>query len=206
MYKFNNIWGAKSGVNQQRADLFKVALTIPSAVIDNGASAWNSECAFAVSRFPFPPRAREMIGIKFLNQTNFSLGADTPMSPIDIQVRYAFDAKTAEYLEKWSWATSNPRSGYVANTTEIKTNGKFYWLIPDKNNSRNSTSCYKLGACYIIEGCLVKGYHPVTDANMEESNGLVNLAFQLQIDRYYPDNTADLTQTPGTFSPGTFSL
>ena len=190
LMKQKNTWGTSGGVEPQRSDLFRVILQLPT-VLGEGA-AWEKECMFAVEQFPFPAREREMIGIKYLNQTNYVPGAEAASSQIDMTVRYAFNARTAELLEKWHWATSNPKTGSVALASSIKTDGKFQWLVPDASADLSADGTgYRIGGTYILEGCLIRGLQPGA-ANMNEGNGLVNLTFSLQIDRYYPENPSDL--------------
>lgn len=198
--KFKNPFGAQgAGTDQQRTDLFGVVLNFPGILNVGGGVAgvnlWESECGFAVEGFPFPERTREMIGVKYLNQTNFVIGADTPSTPINIPVRYAFGRRTAELLERWHWLTSNPRTGGVALTSAVKSTGEFYWLVPDMSIQRNVDSLNEnvmaVGAKYFLEGCLVAGLKP-GDASMTSSTG-VNLQFSLQVDRYYPLEIANLT-------------
>ena len=187
-----NLWASSNGIEQQRGDLFRVHLTFPTAL--GGANTWENECMFAVEQFPFPTRAREMIPIKYLNQTNFAVGAETASDPIDIRVRYAFNAKTAVLLEKWHWMTSNPKTGACALSSMVKTNGVFEWLRPDPNHLTDTTDnseIYTTAAKYKLEGCLIKGLKP-SDANMNAGNELVTLDLQVQIDRYYPAKTSDL--------------
>jgi len=191
MYSFKNTWGSANGLNQQRADLFKVVLAFPSAL--GGTGVWERECAFAVEDFPFPARTRETIQVKYLNQTNHNLGAETATSPLDIKVRYAFDARTVELLERWHWMTSNPKTGSVGLTSSIKTNGKFVCLVPNPA-ATNEHDAFVPGGTYILEGCMVKGFSP-SHASMTE-NGLVSCTLSLSIDRYYPKSPSDLYVIP----------
>lgn len=198
--KFKNPWASQgSGTDQQRQDLFVVQLAFPSLLNVGGGIAgvnlWESECGFAVEQFPFPERTREMIGIKYMNQTNFMIGADTPSAPIAMTIRWAFNRRTAELLERWHWLTSNPQTGGAALTSAVKTKGAFYWLTPNMARQANvddtsNDDTMTLGACYVLEGCLMQNLKP-SDANMTASTG-VTLTFGLQIDRYYPRRTSDL--------------
>jgi hypothetical protein len=208
-----NLWGASNlqkGIDQQRADLFRVSLNLPSILGDTGGALgnsiantfvdtiWNTNIMFAVEKFPFPPRGREMIATKYLNQTNNQLGADSAPEAVDIPVRYAFNQTTAEWLEKWHWITSNPRTGGVALTSAVKTNGVFTWLVPDMNKIKDLTTTsdegvLKEGGKYILEGCLIKNLKPGVDADMTQSNQGVVLTFTLVIDRYYPETPSALT-------------
>jgi hypothetical protein len=195
LISFKNIWGsAGSSTDQQRADLFVISLNFPAGLsLGNNQSAgvniWDSEVAFAVQDFPFPARSREMIPIKYLNQTNLQLGADTAMAPIDITVRWAFNRRTAELLERWNWATSNPITGGVAQSSAIKSSGTFWWLIPNTAEQLSvdditATNVMQNGPSYFLEGLMVKELTP-SHADMKSSD-LVSLKFSLQIDRYYP--------------------
>lgn len=205
-----NLWGASTlskGVDQQRSDLFRVSLNLPSVLGGTGAIAnsiantfvdtiWNTHIMFAVEKFPFPTRGRELFATKYLNQTNMQLGADSTPGTVDIPVRYAFNQATASWLEKWHWITSNPRTGGVALTSQVKTNGVFSWLVPDMNKvkdltTRSDDGVLKEGGRYILEGCLIKDLKPM-DADMTQSNQGVLLTFTLSVDRYYPDNPDDL--------------
>jgi hypothetical protein len=194
---FKNPWGAaNSGVDQQRSDLFYVTLEFPRLLLTGGTNTWDQECGFAVERFPFPDRARQMIPVKWMNQTNHQIGADEASGPIDMGVRYAFNRRAAELLERWHWITSNPATGGVATTSAIKTNGMFVWYIPNMAKIANvddlSTNDVLIpGSAYRLEGCLVRNYKP-SDANMTTGNEGVVLTFSLQIDRYYPVRVSDL--------------
>src|SRR3954470_11734403 len=128
--QFKNLWGSQdSGIDQQRADLFKVQIHLPRTL--GGVTNWSNDVEFAVTKFPFPDRKRGVIPTKYLNQTNFQLGADEATGPIEIPVRYAFNQQTHQLLERWHWLTSNPRTGGVALTSAVKCRGEFWWLIPN---------------------------------------------------------------------------
>jgi hypothetical protein len=200
-----NRWGAAySNQDQQRSDLFYVSLNYPAALGQGSSNVWESDIAFAVEQFPFPARDREMIGIKYLQQTNFQIGRDEPTPALDMQVRYAFNRRTAELLEQWHWLISNPLTGGVAITSAVKADGYFFWVVPsmaavfDVTNPANVTAALAAGPKIFLEGCLPKNLKP-TDANMTTS-GLVNLTFTLQIDRYYPLRPSDLTYTANNVS------
>lgn len=187
-----NKWGtAASGVDPQRSDLFRVILELPGVL--GGQSGWNEHIEFAVKKFPFPERSREMIPVKFLNQTNHVLGADTAVGQVDIGIRYAFNARTIELLEKWHTLTSNPYTGGVGLTTRLKSDGWFVFLVPDHEAQINldqvklEDGVLKPGAVFRLEGCLVKGLR-YSDADMEAGNQIIEATFSLQIDRYYPDD------------------
>lgn len=187
-----NLWATTNGIEQLRGDLFKVHLTFPTAL--GGSNVWDNECMFAVEQFPFPSRGRETIPIKYLNQTNYALGAETAADAIDMRVRYAFNAKTAMLLERWHWMTSNPKTGATSMASMVKTNGYFEWLRPNPEYVLSSTASdkiYTTAVKYVLEGCMVKGLKP-SDANMNAGNELVTLDLQIQIDRYYPAKTSDL--------------
>lgn len=191
-----NLWGvAQTGVDPQRADLFRVVLNVPSAIQGMaGINGWNEHVEFAIEKFPFPERGREMIPMKYLNQTNFILGPDSPTGAIDMTVRYAFNARTLELLEKWNFLTSNPITGGVGLTTRLKTDGALWFLVPDhaQQEADHNTPLgagggagLKVGAVYYLEGCLVKGLK-LSELDQSSTNGLVTATFSLQIDRYYP--------------------
>lgn len=191
-----NPWGtANGGLDQQRADLFYISMSLPSVL--GGVSAWSDNIQVAVTKFPFPARDREMIATKYLNQTNFQMGAETAMGSIEIPVRYAIGHQAAVLLEQWHWMHSHP-SGGVGLTTAVKTNGYFYWLIPNLTGAPGDASAaqanvLELGGAYVLEGVMIKGLKP-TDANMESNNELVSVNLTLQIDRYYPASPSDLAQ------------
>lgn len=200
--QFKNIWAAQgSETDQQRSDLFVFSLDYPRLLEPGGVGLWDDQCGFAVESHPFPERDREMLPIKYLNQTNFMIGADTPSAPLTVGVRYAFNRRTAELLERWHWLISNPVTGGVALTSHVKTTGMFYWLVPNMEVQRDADrtdatgrDTMKFGAAYKLEGVLVKSLKP-SDANMTQSGG-VTLQFGLQIDRYYPLNPRALTVSP----------
>ncbi len=192
--KFKNIWGSQGmNTDPQRSDLFYVKLAIPSFLTNAGS--WDDDIGFAVEKFPFPERTRETIPIKFLQQTNHILGADTATAPISITVRHAFNRRTAEILERWHWLISNPKTGGVALTSDVKTNGIFQWQVPnvayrDVDNAVEANAM-SVGAQYTLEGCFPTGLKP-SDADMA-TGGLVTLSFNLSVDRYYPDSPDKLT-------------
>jgi hypothetical protein len=200
---YKNTWGSAAplgqGIDQARSDLFLVNIT-PPAILPS--LSWDEEIAFAITKFPFPAREREMIAIKYMQQTNYQIGADTAMGGIEIPVRYAFNQLTAQRLEEWHWATSNP-NGAVALTSAIKTNGMFYWLAPNTaaalsfdmtNPLVAATDAFNPVCQYVLEGILLKGLKP-SPADMEARDGLVTYDLTLQIDRYYPLRTSDLVAT-----------
>jgi hypothetical protein len=191
--QYKNLWGSKdSGYDQQRADLFKVQIHLPRTL--GGITNWSNDVEFAVTKFPFPDRKREVLPIKYLNMTNFQLGADTATGPIEIPVRYAFNQATALVLERWHQLTSNPRTGGVSQTTLIKANGEFWWLIPnqpemDKIAQQETEAAMRPGLKYVLEGCLITGLKP-SQADMTATGdaALTMLDFTLNVDRYYPVN------------------
>lgn len=203
--KFRNTWGSQgSNLDQQRGDLFRVVINLPTAVGGDtgsgGNNTWNNAVEFAVSKFPFPARARTMVPLKYLNQTNMQLGADAEPGTVEMTVRYAFNQQTAALLEQWHWLTSHP-NGSVARTSGIKTEGKMYWLVPQQPPILASSAfddsndgAMKQGGAWVLEGILLSGYKP-TDMDMESGNNLVNLLLTLSIDRYYPIQPSDLVTT-----------
>jgi len=85
MAKMNtkNTWGSNStaggtGLDQQRADLFRISLTLPIG----GVNTWDEQVQFAVEGFPFPDMKVTTFDTKYLNQTNHQIGADTSNSEI----------------------------------------------------------------------------------------------------------------------------
>ena len=196
---------ANVNVDPQRSDLFQVVLVFPP-ILNVGANApgtaslWESECQFAVKTFPFPERDREMIPVKYLNQTNFVIGADAPSGPVAVEVRYPFQRRTGEMLERWHQLISNSQTGGVAITSQVKSYGYFYWMVPNmdiqadpENTSTTDTMLY--GPSYYIEGVLIKNLKP-SNADTSVGNNLVEFTFTLQIDRYYPLSPTDLTYSP----------
>jgi hypothetical protein len=193
----SQIGAGGTGLDLQRVDLFKVTLVLPSAI----GLDWTENVEFAIEKFPFPDRSREMIPIKYMQQTNYMVGGDTPMPAIEIPVRYAFAQRTAEALEKWFWLVANPRTGGVGLTSEVKSKGYLRWMVPNmakqisdiRGDALPGESTLKDGLTYELEGCIIKGLKPA-DGDMTQS-GYVNLSFGLQIDRYYPQdvNTMQVT-------------
>lgn len=193
---FKNTFGASTdaeGLDLQRVDLWKVTLTFPTGV----GIKWTEECEFALEKFPFPERAREMIEVKYMQQTNYLIGKDMPTPAIEIPVRYAFQALTAEALEKWYYLVSNPQTGGVGLTSSLKAKGVMRWMVPDMDRQRQDlvknppiSNSLATGLQYVLEGCIIKGLR-FTDADMTQS-GYVNLLFGLQIDRYYPVDVSNM--------------
>ncbi len=190
---FNNTFGSQnSDLDLQRVDLWKVTLELPAAL--GGSSTWSENIEFALEKFPFPERSREMIQIKYMQQTNYLIGGDTPTPAIEIPVRYAFAQSTAQLLEDWFWLVSNPLTGGVGLTSQIKSSGIMRWQVPNmpqliadmNSGAQSSQNTMQDGLVYFLEGCLIKGLR-FTDADMTQS-GAVNLLFNLQIDRYYPQD------------------
>ncbi len=188
---FKNTFGSSTdsaGIDLQRVDLWKVSLTFPTGV----GIKWADEVEFALEKFPFPDRSREMIEVKYMQQTNYLIGRDTPTPAIEIPVRYAFQALTAEALEKWNYLCANPQTGGVGLTSSLKAKGYMRWMVPNMDRQRQDLTGGAIstektlddGLIYVLEGCIIKGLRFV-DADMTQS-GYVNLLFGLQIDRYYP--------------------
>jgi hypothetical protein len=200
--KFKNVWGtANSNVDPLRSDLFLVDLKFP-AILNTGGTApgnvglWESECQFAVRDFPFPNAAVETIPVKYLQQTNHTVGADAPTAPIDMQVRWAFQRRTAELLTRWSWLIHNPITGGVAITSQVKSRGRFSYLVPNmavQSNPDNTdgTNVMLKGPQYTLEGVFPVNVKP-TNSDMAQA-GLVELTFSLSVDRYYPKTPDALT-------------
>jgi hypothetical protein len=147
---------------------------------------------FAVTRFPFPDRKRERIPVKYLNQTNYMLGAEQGIDELTIPVRYAFSHPTHQLLERWNYLTSNPRTGGSMLTSKAKSKGEFWWLIPNVPGQeqlleREDEDAYIIAQRYHCEGCMITGLRP-TEANVTATGDaqLVMLEFTLSMDRYYP--------------------
>jgi hypothetical protein len=174
----------------QRQDLFQFTINLPAALNLN----WVENVQFAVEKFPFPERSIEVIGVKYMQQTNFLIGGDTPTPAIEVPIRYAFGQLTAQALEKWMWLIRNPLTGGVALTSIVKTNGSFTWIVPNQaaqeaditGTPTSSQTTMMAGLVYTLEGCLIKGFK-YSDADMTTS-GKVDCSLSLQIDRYYPQN------------------
>lgn len=189
--KFKNVWGSQnSNIDQQRADLFRVVIQLPDVL--GGASAWSNFVEFGLTRFPFPEQRRERIGVKYLNQTNFMLGPEEPVGEIAIPVRYAFNQGMHQLLSRWSYLTSNPRTGGQAQTSKVKSLGEFQWLIPNMAAAeslaeREDENAYSVAQRYVLEGCMIMQLRP-TEASMTATGeaALVMLEFNLSVDRYYP--------------------
>lgn len=203
---FNNTFGAATsanGIDLQRNDLWKVDIKLPPAV----GFIWATEVSFLLEKFPFPTRDREMIPVKYMQQTNFIIGKDTDTSAIEIPVRYAFNTNAASALERWFWLVSNPKTGGVGLTSALKAMGTMTWLVPNmqrqiqdlrSNADPNGSPALDPGLVYTLEGCIIKGLK-FTDGDMTGS-GYVNMMFNLQMDRYYPDDMAKLNITPSLAS------
>ena len=191
--KTRNNWGRRgANLDQQRGDLFRFSIALPSEL--GGVAAWDQHVQFAVTKFPFPDRSRTRIPTKYLNQTNFQLGADNEVGEIVVPVRYAFAQNTAKLLEKWSWMHSHPNGG-VALTSQIKSDGWFWWMIPGQRGIPEDSSVdvdsMRDGASMYLEGVMITNFKP-TDADMTSNNNLVEYTMTLSIDRYYPKKLDDL--------------
>jgi hypothetical protein len=204
LINFKNQWGAAgAGLDQQRSDLFYVLMSFPSLLRESqGTSLWDQEVAFAVQEFPFPERSRETMPVKYLQQTNHQIGGDTASGSVDMTIRYAFNRRTAELLERWHWLVANPANGGVGLSSAVKTNGYFFWLTPNMQKLANvddtsETNVMTLGARYRLEGVWIKGLKP-SNADMTQANQGVTLSVSFQIDRYYPENIKDLN--PNSFA------
>lgn len=199
--KFKNAFGSQvdgSRLDLQRADLFKVTLELPVAL----GLPWDEHVEFAVEKFSFPDRSRDAIAVKYMQQTNFLIGADTAPGPVEIPVRYAFAQRTAECLEKWHWLIANPVTGGVALTSEVKSKGLLRWLVPNmrkqkadiRGQPRPGEDTLTEGATYILEGCWIRGLKFV-DADMN-ATGPVTLSLSLMVDRWYAENIDRLQVQP----------
>jgi hypothetical protein len=208
MAKMNtrNTWGSiattgGTGIDQQRADLFKISLNLPPSI--GGTGTWDEQVQFAVESFPFPDMKVQGYDTKYLNQTNHQIGADNATGEIVIPVRYAFSQQTAQILYKWQYLISNPVTGGVGLTSAVKCNGEFRWLVPDMAKQiananalggSDQSDVLKTGLVYKLEGCFITGLKP-TDADMKTGNTPVNLSFSLMVDRYYPIQPSGLIVT-----------
>ena len=130
---FKNTFGSQTSATSldlQRVDLWKVNISLPQALGIN----WQDNVQFLLEKFPFPNRERDMIEVKFMQQTNFIIGKDAPTGPIEIPVRYAFNSLAATALEKWYWLVSNPLTGGVGLTSQVKAMGSMSWYTPNMQN------------------------------------------------------------------------
>jgi hypothetical protein len=195
-----NTWGSTvtggdgKGYDQQRVDLFRISLVLPSIPGGGGLGVWDDSVQFAIQSFPFPEMKVQTFPTKYLQQTNHQLGGDEATAPTVIPVRYAFSQKTAQTLYKWQYLISNPVTGGVGLTTACKCNGEFVWLVPNMGKQRTdaaalggepSSQAMTEGLVYKLEGCLITGLKPM-DADMTQGNSGVTLSFSLHIDRYFP--------------------
>lgn len=196
--KFKNTFGSQnSKLDVQRVDLFKVTLELPTAI----GLPWDEHVEFAIEKFPFPDRKKEVVPIKYMQQTNNLIGGDTATPSVEIPVRYAFAQRTAEALEKWFYLIANPLTGGVGLTSEVKCKGYLRWQIPNmakqiadiRGQPRPGEDTMMDGAVYVLEGCWIQGLKFV-DGDMTTS-GYVNMMFSLQIDRWYPDQIDRLQVT-----------
>jgi hypothetical protein len=188
---FKNTFGSQnSRLDLQRQDLFKFTVNLPTALQTN----WTENVEFAVEKFPFPERSIEVIGVKYMQQTNYQIGGDTPTPAVEVPVRYAFGQLTASALERWMWLVRNPLTGGVGLTSMVKTDGYFTWIVPNQvaqqaditGTPSSSQNTMIPGLTLYLEGCLPKGLK-FSDADMTTS-GKVDLQLSFQIDRWYPVN------------------
>jgi hypothetical protein len=198
---FKNTFGAQSSATSldvQRVDLWKVNISLPQIL----GFQWMDDVSFLLEKFPFPTREREMVEIKYMQQTNFIIGKDAPTPAVEVPVRYAFNTRAAEALEKWYWLVSNPMTGGVGLTSQVKAKGWMSWYTPNmqrmiqdiRGNAQPSENSLDRGLTYVLEGCIIKGLKFV-DADMTAS-GYVNLLFGLQIDRLYPEDVNNMVTVP----------
>lgn len=197
MMIYKNTWGStESGIDQQRADMFRVSVVLPPQLRD-GANVWDNDVAWAIEKFPFPDRDVEAVPVKYLQQTNYQIGADTASEAVEMTVKYAFNARTATLLERWKWLVSNPKTGGAGLSSAIKTTGYFYWLVPNTavlgNEDAAERDSYLLLRAYELQGCWLKSLK-TSDADMTQGNGVVTIQFRMQIDRYHPVTPSDLQQ------------
>lgn len=188
---FRNTFGAQdSRMDLQRQDLWKVSIWLPAAI----GISWQDNVEFALENFPFPERTREMTAVKYMQQTNWLLGADTQTGPLAINVRYAFSQRTAEALEKWFQLCANQYTGGVGLTTQVKAKGLMRFMVP--NMARQEADLRGIpspgentlneGLTYVLEGCVISGLK-YGEANMTGS-APVPINMTLHVDRYYPES------------------
>jgi len=189
--KYKNSFGSQnSKLDVQRVDLFKITLELPTAI----GLPWDEHVEFAIENFPFPERKKDVTQIKYMQQTNSLIGGDTATQATGIKVRYAFAQRTAEALEKWFYLIANPLTGGVGLTSEVKCKGYLRWLVPNmakqiadiRGQPRPGEDTMMDGAVYVLEGCWIQGLK-FQDGDMTQS-GYVTMAFDLQIDRWYPED------------------
>lgn len=189
--KYKNTFGSQgSKLDLQRNDLFKVTLELPRVL----GLPWDEHVEFAVEKFTFPERKREATAIKYMQQTNMLIAGDAAPTAVDIPVRYAFAQRTAECLEKWFYLISNPLTGGVGLTSEVKCKGYMRWLVPNMakqvadihGQPRPGEDTMQDGAVYVLEGCWISGLKFI-DADMT-TNAYINMTFSLMCDRWYPEN------------------
>ena len=192
--KYKNAFGSQvdgSSLDLQRADLFKVTLELPTVL----GLPWDEHVEFAVEKFVFPTRAKEAIAVKYMQQTNFLIGGDSPSDAAEIPVRYAFAQRTVEALEKWSWLIANPLTGGVGLTSQVKCKGYVRWLVPNwnkqvadiRNEPRPGEDTMMDGAIYTLEGCWPRNLK-FSDGDVTSANGYVTMTLSLMMDRWYPMN------------------
>ena len=196
--KYKNTFGSQnSKLDVQRQDLFKVTLELPTAI----GLPWDEHVEFAIESFPFPDSKVEMQDLKYMQQTNKLLGGDTPTASVDIPVRYVFAQRTAEALWKWKYLTSNPITGGVALTSEVKCDGFMRWMVPNMAKQIADISGQAMpgedtmmdGAQFYLEGCMISGLK-FSDADMKTSNPVL-MTFSLSVDRWYPVDVDSLQVT-----------
>jgi len=93
-------------------------------------------------------------------------------------------------------------TGGVGLTTAVKSKGWMRWVVPNmqqmvqdiRSNAASTSGTMDDGLVYVLEGCIIKGLK-FSDADMTQS-GYVNLMFNLQIDRYYPENLSKMVVNP----------
>jgi hypothetical protein len=199
---FKNTFGAQAtNMDLQRQDLFQFTINLPTALVKAMGLSWVENVQFAVEKFPFPERSVEVIGVKYMQQTNFLIGGDTATPAVEIPIRYPFAQQVAQVLEKWFWMVRNPKTGGVGLTSAVKSDGLFTWIVPAEslqvNDIQNvpttSTTAMASGLTYYLEGCVIKGFK-FSDADMTTS-GKVDCQMSLQIDRYYPLNVDNMVAT-----------
>lgn len=189
---YQNTFGSQgSKLDLQRNDLWKVSISLPQAI----GMKWEDEVQFAVEKFPFPQREKEVIPIKYLQQTNKQIGGDTDLATSELTIRYPFGAKTIEALEKWFWLVANPVTGGVGLTSEVKSKGYFRYLVPNmarqvadlQKGATPGQDTLKDGLKWVLEGVWPKAFK-MTDADMTTGNQVSMCMVTFAIDRYYPED------------------
>jgi len=194
--QFANTFGSQgANLDLQRNDLWKVYISLPPAI----GISWDTQVQFAVEKFPFPGGEKESIDVKYLQQVNKQVGGDTSLANSELTIRYAFNAQTAQALEKWFWLIANPLTGGVGLTSAVKSKGYFQYLVPNmarqiadlNSGAKSGSDTLKNGLRWVLEGVWVKAFK-MTDADMATGNAVANCMVTFSIDRYYPEDVNNM--------------